>query len=369
MKDLRKLPILTKEIIRENYKKLTAKNIKKNSIIESHTSGSTGKPLRFILDKESNLIEAAHTFRGWSFGGYKLGDKVAFLRSYVPKDGEPLMYIIRRENIMYVSAYHLSDDVMRQYADAINRFGSKLLIGYPSSIYIFADFLKRNNIRMKNINAIVTSSEMMLPQYREKIESVFNIKVLDWYGSNEHVLAFSQCENNMGYHINSEYGILEVVDENENLVENGAGSIIGTSLNNYAMPFIRYRTGDLCEKKLSQQCNCGRGLPIDVLRVHGRSDEILNFLGRSIPPINFYTLFYNIPNIIQFQLIQESAGSLIAKFVVSDSFSDDNKKAVTDGLASRIGQGVKLELQFVDKIERNVSTGKIKCIINNFYKK
>ena len=77
--DLQKLPILTKEHIRNNLDDLTAKNYSKQKLVPSATGGSTGEPMRFFIDKEWAARNMAAAYREWSWAGYNLGDKMAYL--------------------------------------------------------------------------------------------------------------------------------------------------------------------------------------------------------------------------------------------------------------------------------------------------
>jgi phenylacetate-CoA ligase len=363
-KDLTKLPFLTKQLIRDNFDDLVAKGTKKEYWIESHTSGSTGKPLTFLLDPDSYLRELAYTVRSWTFGSYKLGDPIIVLRSYVPKPGQPLHYHDQRNNFHYLSAYHLTPEVMREYVQIINRSGATVLRGYPSSLYIFCRFLLEEGIKLPKIDTAITSSEMLLPHYRETIAAAIGNPVLDWYGCNERIVTVSQCPVNDGYHTNSEYGILEVVDDSGKIITEGEGALVGTTLNNRAMPLIRYRPDDVVTIQKPGICSCGRGLPLEITAISGRSDEILDFGTMMIPPINFYTMFHGIPNIAQFQMIQTAKNDLTVKLVITPEFTSENLQAIEQGLKDRIGKKVNIDIQKVAEIPRDAKTGKVRAIVN-----
>lgn len=366
--DLAKLPFLTKQLIREHHDELIAKGAEKEYWIESHTSGSTGQPLNFLLDSDSDLREMAFTFRSWTFGTYKLGDPIILLRSYVPKPGQPLHYHDRRNNFHYLSAYHLTPEVMRDYIAIINRSGATVLRGYPSSLYIFCRFLLEEGIKLERIDTAITSSEMLLPHYREAISAAIGSPVLDWYGCNERIATISQCPVNDGYHTNDEYGIIEVVDDKGVVIEEGEGAIVGTSLDNFVMPLIRYRPDDVATRVRAHQCSCGRGLPIEIIQINGRSDEILAFGTMMIPPINFYTMFHSIPGVVQFQLVQHNEKELEVNLAIDTRFDEAAREQVITGLQDRIGK-VELKLNILDEIPRDTHTGKVRCIVNHTKRK
>ena len=274
IEDLKLLPILTKECVRNNFNKLMAKKVKKFDPIVSHTSGSTGTALEFYLDRDTNILEFATIWRFWNWTGYRFGDKFADLRGRVIQGKKPWMidYRLRSLNL---SSFRLTRDVVKDYATQLRKFKPKIIRGYPSSISLFAKWLQEDGIDDIQPVAVVTSAETLLAPQRQDIEEVFNCKVYDWYGIMERVAAIGQCEYG-NYHINSEYGIVEILDENGNPVQNGErGEIIATSLHNHAMPFIRYRTNDLAvADDDGKKCECGRGLPL-VKSIFGRVEDFV----------------------------------------------------------------------------------------------
>ena len=169
---------------------------------------------------------------------------------------------------------------------------------------------------------------------------------------------------NQGYHTNAEYGVLEVVDADGKNIQSGEGAVIGTALDNRTMPLIRYAPDDLVTIQKAAVCSCGRGLPLQITSISGRSDEILDFGTMMIPPINFYTMFHEIHGVKQFQLIQTARHDLTAKLVVESGFGQAGRQAVLDGLQSRVGATVKIDIQVTDEIPRDAKTGKVRAILN-----
>jgi phenylacetate-CoA ligase len=76
---LKRLPILTKEIIRNNFEDLYTRNYLKENLISSATGGSTGTPLKFFIDRKWKTWNEAAAYRAWSWSGYEMGDKMAYL--------------------------------------------------------------------------------------------------------------------------------------------------------------------------------------------------------------------------------------------------------------------------------------------------
>ena len=365
LSDLSKLPILTRDIINNNFNDLVATNFPRNILKKFSTSGSTGKPLVFLGADSLYKEDAAFITRSYNAHGTKIYDeKTIWLRRYVPNNNDPIFkhdYELRR---LYLSAYHLSLNRIKEYVNLINKYDSCTLVGYPSSLYILALLLEESGLRLKKIRVAHAASEKMLTAWKNKIETVLGIPVKSHYGMIEKVSMFFQCSCSNFYHESLEYGITEFLNE-----KNGIGQVVGTGFLNYAMPFIRYQMNDFAKVNIGdQKCTCGRGLPLSVQDFEGRSDDILiTSDGRYIPGVNFYTLMYKIPGVKMFQIKQQTFNEVEVFIVTSVVFNKESMRLLRKGLKNRLGP-VKLEIKQVDEIERSLKTGKIRCIINNCVK-
>ena len=349
--ELKKFPVINKQVIKENFKDFCS--IKFNGKV-SHTSGSTGTPFEFKVPYESDAIEKITSNRAWSMGKdytYKSGDPIIVLRTYSPKEGEPLYKI--SGDYWYLSPFHINESNLALYLSIIEKSKAKIIRGYASSIYIFTLLLKQKNIKVPQIKTIVTSSETLLPAYRSVIEEYWGLPVLDWYGQNERTVTVQQCWAG-NYHNNDDYGIVELSDKNE---------IIATSLNNYVMPFIRYNTGDkaIALDGKAPICPCGRHLSIPFKGIEGRSDDILIKDDKtSIPSINIYTIMHQLDFIKQFQIIQSKNTNVVINVI--GELDDSKKVLLSNNIRDRLGS-VDIKINVVDEIKRDLSTGKIKTII------
>jgi phenylacetate-CoA ligase len=352
--DLKLFPVITKEIIQEDPSLFRVSN--KKGIV-SKTSGSTGVPFQFLLPYESYALEKLNYVRAWGMGDryqYNLGDPIVVLRTYAPKNGEPLFKYDKWNNYWYLSPFDINRNSLGDYVKFIKKSSAKCLRGYPSSVYLFTLLLKENGIEIPQIQSIFTSSEMLLPLYRQTIESYWGVKVLDYYGQNENVVVAQQCWAG-NYHNSDDYGIIEVLQDN---------SIIGTNLNNYLQPFIRYDTKDkaICSNEGSGFCSCGRSLSIPFNGILGRSDDILYKAdGTAIPTANFSTAMKDFEELRQFQIVQELDGSIILNLVLSDS-SENILASIVDQIYQRLGD-IKIIVNQMDEIPRDTITGKIKVTV------
>jgi phenylacetate-CoA ligase len=298
--DLEKIPITTKELVRNNSSNFLVPNLKKFSF-RFKTSGSTGKPMAFYIHPIHWIVEQAVIYRHWKWGGYNIFYKTAMLRSYSPSSGEPLYKFNWLLNTYYFSPFHLTDENMLDFYKIMVKKKIRVLRGYPSSIKIFVLFLEKYNLKELNIKEILTASEVLSDKDRFLIERVTKAKISNHYGLAEQIVMFGDCERHHNLHNYFEYGYVELIETETP----GIKKIIGTNLHNQTMPLIRYDTGDLAiitDKK----CHCGR-ISTEIKNVIGRQDLAIQCPnGYEIPSVNFYTMLEHFLNITQWQIVYDA---------------------------------------------------------------
>ena len=120
---------------------------------------------------------------------------------------------------------------------------------------------------------VFSTADVLDQNSRQLIESAFDVRVTDLYGAYEFGHIAWECPQHAGYHVNTESVVLELLKDGRPASPGEAGEVVATSLNSYAMPFLRYRLGDLCSPS-HRPCPCGRGLPLLEL-VQGRSNDAI----------------------------------------------------------------------------------------------
>jgi phenylacetate-CoA ligase len=360
--DLARLPLLQKQDVRDHFWELFDPAQRKNAIL-CQTSGTTGEPLRFLLSREQVWMEWASIISCWIWVGYRPYDRVAAFRHYEPSPGEPICRYERRTNTLFFSVFDMDEKHLPDYVREFNRFSPKVVRGYPSSIYILASFAREKRLQLHSPDAIITSSETLLPQYRAVIEEMFDCPVYDWYGTNERVLTACQCERRRFYHISAGTGIAEYLDLGSIRERNtDAKSLVVTTLVNTVMPLIRYRVGDLVFPE-SGVCECGRGLPL-IRSVLGRLDDILITSDhRYVSPVRFYVLFQEFDMVRQFQVIQRDPDEVLVRVDCLREFHDSERQLLRDKLRRLLGDHVRIEIELVDEIQPEPS-GKVRNVVS-----
>lgn len=294
--DLKKIPITTKDVVRNHYEEFINPHYERKAMVFK-TSGSTGEPMQVLVSKNQWIIEQGVVWRHWFWGGYKFRDKMAIVRSYSPKNGKLIkMDYIR--NFRYYSPFHLSDECIKLYLEDMITQRIKVLRGYPSSVRALADYILKTECPIPKLKFILTASEVLTADDRNVIEKAFNCKVSNHYGLAEGIVMMGDCEYHNGMHNYDEYGYLELLDTDKTNIK----QIIGTNLNNYAMPLLRYQTNDLAEYD-NHKCGCGKN-SIVINNIIGRSNSVIKLADRLIPLTNFYTVLEDYPSLKSWQIVQ-----------------------------------------------------------------
>lgn len=357
--DLKKIPLLEKDAVNKNFEQLKSKNWQKYEPLESHTSGSTGTSMHFLLDKQTNILEFAALWRVLNWSGYKFGQRYANIHGRVTK-GDRFFEYDWRTNALHLSSFNFKKENIKLYNEKLKSFRPKLIKAYPSSISLFARWLAEQKISPYQPQAILTSSESLLDHQREIIKTVFNCPIFDFYGQNERAALISTCPQG-NYHIHQEYSHLEILDENGQDAKPGTiGEIVTTSFHNLAMPLIRYRTRDLAMPS-TKPCSCGRPYPT-VERIIGRIEDIIVTPdGRHVGRLD--AAFKLSKGIRLSQIIQQQRESITVKIVKTTEYREQDEQILLKELRSRLGQAIKIDLDYVDKIEIG-KNGKIKFVIS-----
>ncbi|WP_316365783.1 phenylacetate--CoA ligase family protein [Candidatus Thiodiazotropha sp. CDECU1] len=367
--DLQKLPILTKENIKNNFNALLSDEYNMNTVDRGHTSGTTGSPLEICYSKNLINFNYAMLDRQYNWAGVnlgKFGDKVAVIRGniIVPLSNQtpPFWRYNYFHNQLLLSSFHLKPEYINYYLDELRRFSPKTLDGYPSTVYILAKYLKSIGEQLK-LESVLTSSETLYDFQRETIEQSFDCKVYDYYGSAERVLFTTECSHSGG-HIGMEYGITEICDSDGNSLERGkTGTVVATSLHNLAMPLIRYKTNDMSAIK-QEKCACGRAHYLLNEVTTKAEDTIVLKDGRLISPSVLTHPFKPLTSILESQIIQNDIDNITVKLRTDDNFTEHDKNELLHSLSERLGKDTKVSIEMVQELERT-ATGKFKWVISN----
>jgi phenylacetate-CoA ligase len=274
-------PLLTRETLREHRSALVSETAARRRRVRERSSGTTGQQLEFMLPRLlAHALNYALLYRFYGWAGVRLGDRRVTLGGRRLAANPPYWFYNRAENQLLLSVAHLSEHTVDDYVARIRAFKPVFIAAHPSAAAFVAARMRRRRLTL-SMRAVFTTGETLDSAQREAIQRAFACEVFESYGLTESVVAAFECEEHQGLHEAVELGITELLPHSPQL-----RSVVGTSLWNDVMPFIRYETGDLIEPADDARCACGRGLPLRFRRVVGRDDDVLSAPdGRTIIPV------------------------------------------------------------------------------------
>jgi len=363
--DFRRIPVLTKPIVQQNRERLQADNSEKFQPRAKASGGSTGRPLKFYLSRKAHSASWAFAYRAWHIGGWRPGDNVVFFAgsSLVP-GGHALKksFYMFMNNWKLYTAFEGGAEAYDRWIEELIPLRIPFIYGYTTTIYLFAQHVLKRGIKDLKFRAAFTTSEMLLPSYREAIEKAFSCRVFDTYGGTDGAGFAYECEQHDGMHLVTENSWMEVVDENDVSVPEGTeGRLISTDLYNYAMPFIRYDVGDLSSIN-SEPCACGRPSP-RLMGIKGRvCDLVTTNTGDVVHHLYFAYLVMQFPWVNQFNVVQETIDEVDIFIKPVSEPVQENLDEIRSNLDKRFPT-MKMNVHLTDTMPQTPG-GKYKFVIN-----
>lgn len=379
---LKKLPFLHKDEIQSRPEDFLSEEYKKfpktKDIVLRRTSGSTGKYLKIYWDYKDDIksmislwnyrnryygVGPSDKFCGFytaSYQGNKIVEQQMVQKSL---DGRYLGFC--KINLTYE---RLLDCYKQMYS-----FDPKWFNLQPSIANLLAEIVEREHLAVPpSLKYIELSGEYLFEDVRKRIEQTFQVPVANQYGCNEaNAIAYECKEGHM--HCLTDHVLVEVIKNGEPVFEE-EGDIYITSLSNYAMPFLRYQTGDRGILVQDPKCPCGSTRPELILK-SGRSSDYITL--RNAEKLNAYVLLgiieytneYMGTPIKQFQIIQTDIDRFTVKLVLKEEFSTWQSGVKENFLLNIQEERLKnaqWDFQFMECILPDLQTGKFKYFINRY---
>jgi phenylacetate-CoA ligase len=358
--DLPRLPILTKDILRERYNDLQARDVDRRGWHVNRSGGTTGEPVRLVQDPRlDDTVRATNLFYSHQVGGLVGAGEVRLWGSerdlYEGTIGLRAKLTNALSNVIYLNAFRMTPDDMRRYIDIINRRRPPLIVAYSQAIYELARFARETGAAVVPQRVIISSSNPLYPFMRETVESVFGCRVYNRYGSRE--VGDMACERPGvdGLWVAPWANYLEIVDDEGRPAPAGVeGNILVTSLSNYAMPLIRYQIGD---QGVMAPAGERHGDDVQILAsVTGRiTDNFRTKNGGAVPGIYFIHMVgvvLDAGDIRQFQFVQTELDAITVRIVESEARRGKvDTEVVRDAIRRVMGDSCRVTFELVDEIE------------------
>ncbi len=361
LKDLVRLPVLSKSEVQANPDRFRAENVPHRDCVTAHTGGTTGGGLRFPSTRVAQREQWAMWWRYRRWHGIPFGEWCGYFggRSVVPtrsKERPFWRYNHAGKQLMF-STYHLNDQNLPAYIDELRRFKPRWLHGYPSLLALVAAVIVDRDIDLGyEIEWVSIGAENLLPNQAEIMTRGFGRRPIQHYGMTEAVANVSECP--MGaLHVDEDFAAVEFVDSPD-----GSGSrIVGTNFSNPAFPLLRYEPQDLVTVG-EFQCSCGRPGRV-VHEIDGRiEDYVVLSNGARIGCLNH--VFKDLIHIKEAQIHQYRVGEVEVQVVRSSNYTSDDERALRKNLSSKVGDGTEIKVRYVDSLQRTRS-GKLRMVVSH----
>lgn len=361
--DFIQIPVISKDIVRENYNLfIYQENVQ--DLKYEYTSGTSGKPIKIARNKKDRFQSSFSQIKErkkWVRSSSQLGKRAIFSARLT----EPYLYNERLEWLEF-SLKNLSEDRVASQVDSLVSYRINMIQGPAQALVKLAEYIISKQIKIETVAFIENRSEFLHQGQKKVIEEAFNCKVANFYAAHECWGIAYDCKFN-NLHIMEDNVFLEIVDDAFNPVNDGInGNVLITTLNSYAMPFIRYKLGDIAKIK-PIICRCGNSSPIIELSNYRSSDWIYTVDGKTAPSV-LRKLFVHLSNIelgiVQFQLVQLDYDKFLINLMCIESKIDDAtihfvKKEILENLGEQSNIELRINQDFYIK-----ESGKFSWFIN-----
>jgi phenylacetate-CoA ligase len=340
LENFKKIPILTKEIIRKEGKNLYSKE-KRVGVYENTSGGSTGEPVRFLQDKNYDEWNKANKIWYKHNAGQEIGEKeLRFWGSERDLLEGKESFKIRFRNWMYnrkeFNTFKMSEKEMYNYVDEWNKYNPSWVECYVQSIYEFAKFIEKNNLKIKSPkNGILTSAGTLYPEMKKTIERVFRCPVYNRYGSRE--VGDMACGTDK-LKISFWNQKIEIINK----------KVYVTNLNNFSMPLIRYDIGDLAEFGKND---------FELKRIMGRVNSMIRTSKGMVDSTAITSaLYFDLENKLftsfsKYQLIQKKENEFELNIIVSNLKKwKKDKETILEVMQKILGKDIIFKFKEVKKI-------------------
>lgn len=326
------IPFMNKEL-RFKYQ-----NKSISGVFSVETGGVLGKPANFLQNNEVWYKEMAYIDYLFEHLGLKRNAyKLSFRGGEFGLAKEGVWYENPLHQEISFSPFSMDTEAIEVLKSILKKYKPVIWYGYPSAFKSLFIVLESEAISLEFVpETLLLISESFTQTDLNFFKSHLpQTRITSFYGLSERcVFGFPQDGDISGYKLDTNYGYVELVDNEGNVIteEGVLGEIVATTYDNYAMPLIRYRTGDYTRWKDYAQRNIGliEGKWSGIGLIDKNGHEI------SLTAINFHAGEWSKVELIQFQQISPGLVSVSIKGV-----KIDGNQELIDSLNNRVGNSIR----------------------------
>lgn len=367
---LARLPILTKEIIRDNFARLQTADLGRRQCSYNTSGGSTGEPVRLVQDRGYEDRCKAVSLFCHALWGREAGQPVIRLWGSerdikTGTQSARARFFNWLTNSNWLNAFDLSPQRMRECVDTLNRKGLGLIMGYASAAYELARFVEREKLSLRPQQAVVTNVGTLYSFMREPIARVFGCPVYNLYGSSEVSLIGCEIPGVNGLWVPPWSNFVEILDDKGIPVQPGEeGNIVVTCLTNFAMPLVRYQIGD--RGALMPDVPVNGHAPAQRLKhVSDRNADLFRTRDQKVVDGGYFThLLHFRPWVGKFQVVQKASEHVVFRIVqVNGGPTQAELDNITAQSRQAMGDDCRIDFEFPNALPTHPA-GKHRCAIS-----
>ena len=354
LEDLRRIPQVFKSQLRgipENER--IARGISLHRLIAHKTSGSTGQPVIIRRTASEEFLLGLLRQRADRLSGKRARDLMAVLTEGSMGLQRTLPARVAASLGVFRQVHVPISGRRAQIASSLARTAPDIIAGYSNSMRNVSIAAEAFGDEFPPPRMLIAGGEMITPEIRTQMERGFRAPLHERYAAHEFNLLAWQCPHGTGLlHTCDEGAIVEVLRNDEPVAEGEQGDVVATALHSFAMPFIRYRTGD---RAVRGPTPCPCGWPTGTLRsVDGRmSDYFLLPGGRWTHPISIVGPLMNdeIGWVDRHKLVQEREDSVTMYLTTLRPAPPGVLQRIEAQARRTLGPEVHFRIELVDSLE------------------
>jgi len=351
--DLKHLPITAKEDLKAaGLERIIAKGISPAACRRMDTSGSSGEPFPVYLTSQEMRSRRLLEFRSLLSIGFHPRDRLSVLG---PEHLHPVRFhqrlgFYRSENI---SVFLPIEMQVRQ----LGKMRPTIFWAYPTLLRALLHHTGNHLNKIIRPRILITSAEPLDEITKERVQVVWDLERFNFYGAVEVGRIATECPSHEGLHVNTDHLILECLNGDRPAEPGKPGTVVATTLNALAMPFIRYRLGDI-STPIAKKCSCGSPLPL-IGPVQGREDDMIHLpSGKLLSSFGLQFILRPFNWIDQFRFIQKGPDHLLLQLATQGGLHEDLLSKIKAGFLEYLKEPMQVEIQIVNFIreDRKFST-------------
>ena len=363
--DLKAIPFLTRQDVVENLDDLISRAYDVKTLKKGASSGSTGQPVTIYQDRATIGAAFGAERIGWEMSGYRFGSRnVTVWGNRIAVEEQWTTWGSRLKQWAYqnkrIGAYRLTDEQrVRDALEIIQDFRPDYLNGYPNAIYFLALKARELGVDGLKCKGVLTTAETVYDFQRDVIGEVFG-PVYDGYGSGETPGVAYQCAASGLYHIVEPRVIVEYDDCSGDEFK----ELVLTDLDNYAMPLIRYKVGDLTVPS-DETCSCGRQWTT-LKKIAGRTADLITTPAGGallIPSFFGSSMISQLPKIQQYQVAKVAPDRIVLRIRATPRLSQAELGFLRGQIAPYLDGKINYDIEQVEAIAL-AKVGKFKLVID-----